>query len=100
MSGVVERSSAILRQAWSTVVWSRPPKASPMSGRLERRQFLGQRHGDLARARDHARALLRIHLRDLDLVVVGHGLLDVLDGDLSGLHGEQILQGVARGFDA
>ena len=30
----VPQSSSILRQACSTVVWSRPPKASPISGRL------------------------------------------------------------------
>ena len=32
--GSAERSSAILRHAWITVVWSRPPKASPISGKL------------------------------------------------------------------
>src|SRR6185436_897424 len=32
ISVLVDLSSAILRQACSTVVWSRPPKASAMSG--------------------------------------------------------------------
>src|ERR1700750_2744325 len=40
------------------------------------RELLGERHRDLARAGHGAEALLRVHLRDLDLEVVGHGLLD------------------------
>src|SRR6266446_10816725 len=35
------------------------------------REFLGQSHGYLARPRNRARALLRVHFGDLDLVVVG-----------------------------
>ena len=32
-SGIVSRSFAIWRHAWSTVVWSRPPKLLPISGK-------------------------------------------------------------------
>ena len=45
------------------------------------------------------RALLRVHLRDLDLVVVGDGLLDVLDRDLAVLHREQVAQRLAAELD-
>jgi hypothetical protein len=45
------------------------------------------------------RALLAVHVGDLDLVEVGHRLLDVLDTDLAVLDGQQILQGLARQLD-
>ena len=41
------RSSVTFLHACSTVVWSRPPKASPISGKLWISEFLGERHGDL-----------------------------------------------------
>ena len=45
----------------------------------ERRQFLCECHGNLAKTNDHPQTFLRIHLRYLDLVVISHYLLDVLD---------------------
>ena len=56
------------------------------------RQFLGERHRHLPRPRDRARALLGMHVRHADLVVVGDRLLDVLDRDLAVLHGQEIAQ--------
>ena len=61
-------------------------------GQRELRQFLRERHGHLARPRDRARTLLRVHLRGPDLVVVGDRLLDVLDRDLAVLDREQVAQ--------
>ena len=58
-------------------------------------QFLGQRHCDLARPRDVAGALLGIHFRNLDFVIIGNGLLDVVDGNLAALQREQVFQRVA-----
>ena len=77
----VSRSSLMRLQACSTVVWSRPPKASPISGRLCVGEFFRERHRHLARARDRAAAALGEQIRDAHLEVVGDGLLDVLDRD-------------------
>ena len=44
-------------------------------------QLLGEVHGNLARPGDVGGAALRMHFRDLDVVVVGDGLLDALDRD-------------------
>src|SRR5260221_4797246 len=63
------------------------------------RELLGKRHRDLAQAGHGTETLLRIHLRDLDLEIVGHGLLDVLDGDLAVQHREQVLQRLERSAD-
>src|SRR5258706_4015880 len=60
-------------------------------------EFLREGHRNLARARHGAEALLRIHVGDLDLEIVGHGLLDVLDGHLAVQNGEQVLEGFASG---
>jgi hypothetical protein len=71
------------------VVWSRPPNSSPISaGSL--RQLLGQVHGNLARPGNAGRALLAV--RHLDLVVVGHRLLDVFHRDLAVLDRQQLAQ--------
>src|ERR1043165_5041626 len=45
-------------------------------------ELLGERHRDLARPGHGTEALLRVHLRDLDLEVVGDRLLHVVDGHL------------------
>src|SRR6185312_5314649 len=58
------------------------------------RQLLGQSHRDLPRPRDRTRALLRVHVRNPDLVVVGDRLLDVLDRDLAVLDGQQVAKRV------
>ena len=55
-------------------------------------QLLGQVHGDLARQGDIGGPAFRIHVGHLDLVEVRHGLLDVLDRDLTVGHRQQILQ--------
>ncbi|OMP13430.1 hypothetical protein COLO4_01703, partial [Corchorus olitorius] len=62
-------------------------------------QFLGQVHGNLARPGNAGRALLAVHVGDLDLVVVGHRLLDVFHADLAVLDGQQIAQGLAGQLD-
>ena len=62
-------------------------------------EFLGQVHGDLARPGDRGRALLAVHVGDLDLVVVGHRLLDVLHADLPVLDRQQVAQRLARQLD-
>nr|GEW26933.1 hypothetical protein [Tanacetum cinerariifolium] len=56
------------------------------------RQFLGQVHRDLARPGDIGRAALGIHVRDLDVEEIGHGLLDVFHRNLPVLHRQQVLQ--------
>ena len=89
----------MVRQACRTVVWSRPPKASPISGRLCGVSSRGQPHGDLARSGDGAGALLRIHLGDLDLVVVGDVLLDQFQGDLAVVGADDVLEGFLGAFD-
>ena len=60
------------------------------------RHFLGQIHGDLARAGDVGRALLAVHVGDLDLVVLRHRLLDVLHADLAVLDRQQVAQRLAH----
>ena len=55
-------------------------------------QLLGQVHGDLARQGDIGGPAFRIHVGHLDLVEVRHGLLDVLDRDLTVGHRQQVLQ--------
>src|SRR3990167_7327288 len=63
------------------------------------RHLLGQVHRDLARLGDAGRALLAVHVGDLDLVEVGHRLLDVLHADLPVLDAQQIFQRLARQAD-
>src|SRR5574343_1038272 len=63
------------------------------------RQLLGQVHGNLARPGNAGRALLAVHVGDLDLVVVGHRLLDVFHADLPVLDRKQIAQRLARELD-
>src|SRR5205823_13849270 len=59
-------------------------------GQRKLRELLGQRHGDVARASDRAGELLGVHVRDTDLVVVGDGVLDVVDRDLARLLREEV----------
>ncbi|MNT49684.1 hypothetical protein D3C72_1865540 [compost metagenome] len=63
------------------------------------RQFLGQVHGNLARAGNAGRALFAVHVRHLDLVVIGNGLLDVFDADLAVLDRQQVAQRLACQLD-
>ena len=63
------------------------------------RQLLGQVHRNLAWPRNAGRALLAVHVGDLDLVVVGHRLLDVFHTDLPVLDGQQIAQRLAGQLD-
>jgi len=58
------------------------PNASPMSGKAHLCEVLCQRHCKLPGPGDVATALFRVHVRYLDLVVLGDGLLDVVDRDL------------------
>src|SRR5256714_996828 len=54
-------------------------------------ELLGERHGDLPRARHRAAAALGPQVRHAHPVVVRHGLLDVLDGDELRLQRQQVL---------
>ena len=54
-------------------------------------EFLGQGHGDLTRTGHGARTALGEQVRQLDLVVLGHGALDVVDPHLLVLQGQQVL---------
>ena len=60
------------------------------------RQLLGQVHRDLPRPHDGSGALLAVHVRDLDLVEVGHRLLNVFHADLPVLDRQQVAQCFAR----
>ncbi len=94
--GVLLRSPPILRTACSTVVWSRPPNSSPISGRLFCVISLA-RYIAIWRGRAiEAGRFFAVHVGDLDLVEVGHRLLDVLDADLAVLDRQQVLQRLAR----
>ena len=93
------RSPEILRTACNTVVWSRPPNSSPISGQALLRQFLGQIHGNLPRPGNAGGPLLGVHVGDLDLVVVGHRFLDVFHTDLPVLDAQQVAQRFARQRD-
>ncbi len=48
-------------------------------GQAHLSELFGKSHRDLARAGHVARAPFGIHLGDLNLVVIGDGLLDVFD---------------------
>ena len=61
-------------------------------GQAVRRKLARQPHGDLARSCDGTRALLRMHLGDLDAKVVGNRLLDEFDGDLPVMGANNILE--------
>ena len=69
-----------------------PAEVAPDLGQGHLCEFLGQRHGDLPWPRHGARAFLGMHVGNADLVVIGNGLLDVVDGDLAILNGEQVAQ--------
>ena len=45
------------------------------------REFLGQGHGDLARSGDLPVPPFRMQVRHPHLVILSHGLLDIVDGD-------------------
>ena len=72
-----------------------PTKQLANFGQAFLRQLFGQVHGNLPWTGDRSGTLLGIHVRDLDLVIVGHGFLDVLNRNLSVLDGQQIAQGFA-----
>src|SRR5712671_4749926 len=55
-------------------------------------EVLRQCHCKLPGPGDVAAALFRVHVRYLDLVVLGDGLLDVVDRDLPVLGGQEILE--------
>ena len=55
-------------------------------------QLLGQVHGNLAGQGDLGRLALRVHVGLLDLVVLGHRLLDEIDGDLTTIEGDEVFQ--------
>src|SRR5258708_6832230 len=55
-------------------------------------EVLCQRHCKLPGPGDVATALFRVHVRYLDLVVLGDGLLDVVDRDLPVLCGQEVLE--------
>ena len=94
--GSVVRRSSILRIAYITVVWSRPPNLRPISGRERGRQLLGQIHRHLARPGDRARPARRVHVGDPDAVVLGDAPLDLLDGHPPLVGAQQILQDLLR----
>ena len=56
------------------------------------RQIFGKRHRHLARPRQIAAALLRMHVGDLDLEVLRHRLLDALHADLATVEVENVAQ--------
>ena len=58
-------------------------------------EVLCQRHCKLPGPGDVATALFRVHVRYLDLVVLGDGLLDVVDRDLPVLCGQEVQIGRA-----
>ncbi len=76
-----------------------PPEKLADLGQALLRELLGEVHRDLARPGDGGRALLAVHVRHLDLVVVGDGLLDVLHADLPVLDGQQVAQRLAGELD-
>ena len=102
-SSAIERSeilsSSILRTACMTVVWSRLPKRLPICGRLERGELLGEIHRHLARPGDRAGAPRRAHLGELDVVVRGDPLLDLVDRHLAVGLAQQVVQHVLRHLD-
>src|SRR5688500_3280865 len=61
-------------------------------------QLFGQEHGDLARAGDLAGAARRLHVGQLDVEMLGHPLLDFLDGDAAVVGAQQVAQQLLRGF--
>ena len=75
-------------------VWSRPPKASYL-GKLWLVSSLG-RHRQLARAGNGTGTTLGQQIRQFDLVVLRHRLLDVVDGDQLLLQGQQVAAPRAR----
>ena len=78
-SGSCLRMSSILRTEWITVEWCLPPNSLPISGSEAPVRLLVQVHRDLARQGDRLGVVLGLELGDLEVVVVGHVLLDRLD---------------------
>ena len=54
------------------------------------RKLLGQAHRHLPRPRDGPAATLTQHICVLNVVVLGHGSLDIVHADLSILNGDEV----------
>ena len=73
--------ASILRTAWRTVVWSRPPKRRPISGSDRKVRAFREIHGDLPRPHDGRGPSRREDVGAAHVIMVGDEFLDVLDLD-------------------
>lgn len=89
----LSRKRAICSQACKTVVWSRPPKASPISGKLWSVSSLAKAIA-ICRARTRERALPRKKVGEPDAVILGDDALDIGDVRLLLLGVQQVAQGL------
>ena len=81
-----------------------PAKASAYLGQAAAGQLLGQVHGNLSRAGNGAHPLGADHVRQADVVVLGHFALNLFDRDLAVRRtqniGKAVLRQVQRNFAA